>query len=197
MHSESSLKSLWRSWKLSWKNSEQLILSYHVSPKNWSSVIHVGRYVFFHIHFGCWYTDKLKKKNYQKSRMETSNNLTWLLHLAMLSLYLHCRVQAVTWTSSVTELTAGTFFLLLQQVLQCSEFCTVPGSKIASSKIQVLLGHAAVYHADRASLIFRWCSQPTVVRCLIWYIYRPAMYIGGISVSKEEQKYIRKVVWIW
>lgn len=37
----------------------------------------------------------------------------------------------------------------------CSEFCTVPGSKIASSKIQVLLGHASDYHADRASLIFR------------------------------------------
>lgn len=45
----------------------------------------------------------------------------------------------------------------------CSEFCTVPGSKIARSKIQVLLGHAAIYHADRASLIFRWCSSP-----LLW-----------------------------
>lgn len=53
------------------------------------------------------------------------------------------------------ELMAGTFFLLLQQVLQCSEFCAVPGSKIASSKIQVLLSHAAVYPADRGSLIFR------------------------------------------
>ena len=80
----------------------------------------------------------------------------------------HHRVQCyLDWLSywkelreSSMELIAGAFFLLLKQVLQCSELYTVltrllPGSKTASSEIHVLLSHAAVCHADIASFNFK------------------------------------------
>lgn len=131
-------------------------------------------------------------------------------HLAQLSpqACLHCRVRRVTWARSVTgrnwEKVAlsslQACFSCLRWVLRCSEFCTVLtrlllGSKIASSKIHVLLSHAAVSCADTASFIVLWCSQTSAGKYLIWsiFVFSP-MYIGTtwhvvvISISKEQWK---------
>lgn len=145
---------------------------------------------------------------------------TYILHLLIKCLsdhqvlYMPCTLQCwvLTYTAECrvsprlaqlssegsTGLMAGTFFLLLQQVLQCSEFCAVPGSETVQRfrNYWVMLQSTMqrephLFLGDVLSPLLWDTSSGTSLDQLC------TLVPPSSSVSKEEQKHIRKVVWTW